>query len=474
MRKRKKDEKPAATPTGDQTQVDLVEEKPRLARMVPLALQHVLIAYAGLITTPLVVGIAIGLSNEELAVLIAANLVVAGIATMIQTLGIWRFGVRYPIVMGSTFTAIGPSIVIGDTYGLPALFGGTLIAGLLTIVVAPWFGKLLKYFPPVVTGSVIAIIGISLLPTSASLIQGEEGTPGYNTPSSFLLAALTVAIVLAVDRFGRGTMKQVSILAALVIGTVLAVLMGKVSFAEVGQHGVLSIPRPFSYGAPEFILAAILPLLVVQFVNMVEATGDTLAIGEIVGRKTGAKEVSRALSADGLGTAIGSVFAPFSLVSFANNVGLVQITRMHSRFVVAVAGLFLVIIGLIAPLGDIAATLPEPVMGGITVVMFGTIGAVGIKILGQADLSSSRNIFVVAVAFAFGMIPVGAPDFWIAMPELLQPVLSSSIAAGGVAAFVINLLLNVWGVKDKPEDGSAAAEEAESGRNPAVEGEANA
>lgn len=441
-----------ASPSPDAGAVNPVDDAPPVQRMIPLAIQHVLIAYGGIITTPIVVGKAVGLHADELAALIAANLVVAGVITLLQTLGVWKVGIRYPIVMGSTFTAIGPAITIGNKYGMAALFGATILAGLVTIPLAPLWGKLLKYFQPVVTGTIITIIGVSLVPTSADLIQGDKGSPGYNNLSSFLLAIITVAIVLAVDRFGKGMVKQLAILIALISGAIIGAFMGKMDFSGVGANGALLAPEPFPFGAPEFILGAILPMLIVQFVNIMECTGQTLAIGEIIGNKTGPRQISRALAADGVGTAVGGMFTPFPLVTFANNVGLVQITKMFSRHVVAVCGGFMILFGLVGPLGDLAAALPEPVLGGITVVMFGTIAVVGIKILGQADLGNSRNIFVIAISFGFGMIPVGAPDFWDAFPEFLQPVLSSSIAAGGVAAFVLNLVLNVWGVKPSGTD----------------------
>lgn len=457
----------AAESVADRTP-DPINDPPPARRMVPLAIQHVLIAYGGIITTPIVVGKAVGLHSGELAALIAANLVVAGVITLLQTLGVWKIGIKYPIVMGSTFTAIGPAITIGNKYGMAALFGATILAGLVTILLAPLWGKLLKYFPPVVTGTIIAIIGVSLVPTSADLIQGDKGDPGYNNLSSFLLAIITVAIVLAIDRFGKGMVKQLAILIALISGAIIGALMGKMDVSGVGHNGVILVPHPFAFGAPDFILGAILPMLIVQFVNIMECTGQTLAIGEIIGRETGPKQISRALAADGVGTAIGGVFTPFPLVTFANNVGLVQITRMFSRHVVAVCGGFMILFGLVGPLGDLAAALPEPVLGGITVVMFGTIAVVGIKILGQADLSNSRNIFVIAISLGFGMIPVGAPDFWNAFPEFLQPVLSSSIAAGGVAAFVLNLVLNVWGNPSgaDEEPGTESTPNADTGREP--------
>ncbi|GAB3800453.1 nucleobase:cation symporter-2 family protein [Humibacter antri] len=440
---------------------DAVDKAPPIYKAIPLALQHVLIAYGGIITTPIVVGLAIGLKPDVLAALISANICVAGAATILQTLGVWKFGVRLPVVMGSTFTAIGPSIVLGKEYGLPAVFGATIVAGVVATAIAPFFGRLLKYFPPIVTGTVIAIIGISLLPTSANLIQGQKGSVGYNSMSSFLLAGITVAIVLVIDRFGRGTFKQLSILIALVVGTIIAIPMGKLDLSSVGDGPFIAVPMPFAFGAPQFILGAILPILIVQFVSMVETVGDVLAIGEIVGRKVGKKEVNRGLLADGAATAIGGIFTPFSLVTFANNVGLVQITKMFSRHVVAIAGGLFILVGLIGPLGGLAAAIPKPVLGGITVIMFGTIAGVGVKILGKADLTNSRNIYIIAISFAFGMIPVGAPNFWEGFPPLLQPVLSTGIAAGSISAFVLNLLLNVWGGKQRrgaaPGDDASAA-----------------
>lgn len=444
--------KRAETPT-DGIVKDAVDTAPPFWKAIPLALQHVLIAYGGIITTPIVVGIAIGLKPDVLATLIAANICVAGAATILQTLGVWRFGAKLPIVMGSTFTAIGPAITLGKEFGLPAVFGATMVSGIICTAISPWFGKLLKYFPPIVTGSVIAIIGISLLPASADLIQGQKGTPGYNSLSSFLLALITVVIVIGIDRLGKGMFKQLAILMGLIFGTLIAIPMGKMDFSQIGSDPVVMIPFPFHMGMPTFILGAILPMLIVQFVSMVETTGDVLAIGEIVGRKVGVKEVTNALLADGASTAVGAIFTPFSLVSFANNVGLVQITKMFSRHVVAIAGGMFIIIGLFGPLGGFAAALPKPVLGGITVVMFGTIAAVGIKMLGQADLTSSRNIYIIAISFAFGFIPVGAPEFWDGFPSILQPVLSTGIASGGIAAFLLNLILNVWGVGRKDKRG---------------------
>ncbi|MDQ0644963.1 nucleobase:cation symporter-2 family protein [Microbacterium murale] len=380
--------KTRSTKAASGRQVDEVDELPPVARMIPFALQHVLICYGGLITTPLVVGLALGLTNAEIAALVAANLTVAGFATILQTVGIWKVGVRYPLLMGASFTSIGPAIMIGEAYGLPALYGATMIAGVVTVIVAPFFAKLLRFFPPVVTGTVIAIIGISLMPKSAGLITGQADDPDFASPIGYVLAIIAIALVLIIDRMGRGLWKQLSILIALVIGTVIAAFLGRVDFSSAAEVPLMQVPQPLMFGPPEFILGAIIPILIVQFVCLVESTGDVLAIGQIVGRKTGPKQVSRALLADGFGTALGALLSPFSLTAFANNVGLAQVTRVYSRWVVALAGVFLILFGFIAPLGQIAAGLPKPVLGGITVVMFGTIAAVGVRMLATADLGS--------------------------------------------------------------------------------------
>ncbi|MDA3627204.1 nucleobase:cation symporter-2 family protein [Saccharopolyspora sp. WRP15-2] len=422
---------------------DAVDTAPPLRQLLPLGLQHVLVAYSGMATVPLLIGLGIGLPTEQIAVLVSANVLVSGIATLLQALGVLNIGARLPIVMGSTFTGITPAILVGKDGGLPAVFGATIVAGLLTWLVAPWFSRLMRFFPPIVTGTIIAIIGFSLLPSTSKLIAGTDpAAADFASPTRLLMALGTILLVVLLEAFAPAAIARFAILTALVLGTLVALPLGLADFSAVGEASWFGAVHPFAFGLPEFTIAAILPMIIIQLVNMVESTGDTLAIGQIAGRDVGREELARALRADGVGTAVAGVFNSFTIVTFGENVGLVSMTRVLSRFVVATAGALLVVIGLLPKLAAVVASLPGPVLGGVGVVMFGTVGAVGVKIMAQADLGNPRNILIVAISFGFGLLPVGAPEFYANLPGVLQPVLSSGIAAGGIAAFLLNLVLN--------------------------------
>ncbi|RDI56043.1 uracil-xanthine permease family protein [Nocardia mexicana] len=433
---------------------DPVDSLPPVRHLVPLALQHVIVAYSGMVTVPLVIGAGLGLSPAQVTTLVTANVLVSGIATLLQSLGVFNIGVRLPIVMGSTFTGITPAVIVGTDAGLPAVFGATIVVGILTWLVAPWFAKLARYFPPIVTGTTIAIIGFSLLPSTSRLIAGAPTAADHGAPKRLLLALGTVVLVVLIERLARPAVGRFAILIALLIGTLVAWPLGLTDFSATASAPIVGLPHPFSFGVPVFVVAAILPMLVVQVVNMVESTGDTFATGQIVGRDLGPRDIARALRADGVGTALAGLFSSFTFVTFGGNVGLVSITRVMSRYVVAAAGLILVIIGLMPKLGAIVASLPGPVLGGIGIVMFGTLGAIGVKFMIAADFSRPRNHLIVAIAFGFGLMPVGAPEFYAHLPSALQTVLSSGIAAGGIAAFVLNLLLNGVERKDTAHDRS--------------------
>lgn len=431
------------TTRAETTTRDAVDTVPRFRQMLPLGVQHLLVAYSGMVTVPLLIGLGVGLSTAQIATLITANVLVSGVATLLQTLGIGNVGVRLPIVMGSTFTGITPAIIVGKEAGLPAVFGATIVAGLLTWLVAPWFSKLIRFFPPIVTGTIIAIIGFSLLPSTATLIAGSNPSAADHGSAGRLILGLgTIVLTVCLERFAPPAVRRFAILIALAVGTLVAIPLGMADFSSVGQADWVGVVKPFEFGAPTFAVSALLPMIIVQLVNMVESTGDTLAIGQIVGRDVGPREISRALRADGIGTAFAGVFGSFTVVTFGENVGLVSITRVMSRFVVATAGAVLVLMSLVPKLGAAVASLPGPVLGGVGVVMFGTVGAVGLRIMGQADLSNGRNILIVAISFGFGLLPVGAPEFYQHLPVVVQTVLTSGIAAGGIAAFLLNLVLN--------------------------------
>ncbi|WP_046260334.1 uracil-xanthine permease family protein [Streptomyces sp. WM6386] len=408
--------------------------------MVPLSLQHLLVAYSGMATMPLLVGVALKLPDDRVRLLISANLLVSGLATLLQTLGFKWFGARLPIVMGATFTAITPAVLIGQEHGLAAVFGATIVAGLVTVAVAPWFGRILHLFPPLVTGSVIAVIGFSLVPSAAGLVTGSgQGGSGVQRLG---LAAVTVVLVVLVERLAPPAVARFSVLVAMAAGTLLAVPLGLFDGSAVGAAKALSLPDPTAFGAPTFVVTAIVAMLVVQVVNMVESVGDTLAVGQIVGRGDDPETVVRALRADGAATVVSGGLSSFPIVTFGQSVGLLSVTRVMSRHVVALSGGLMVLLAFVPALGAAVAAVPGPVLGAVSLVTFGTVGAVGLRILSRADLADGRNLLTAALAFGLGMIPVGAPDFYAPLPASLRTVLDSGIAATGIVAFTLNLLFH--------------------------------
>lgn len=423
-----------------------VDEVPPAGRMVALGLQHVLSMYAGIIAVPLVLASAIGLPQDQVVRIVNASFFMCGVATLIQTLGFPGFGAKLPIVQGTTFAALASMILIGRDYGLPGIYGAVIVAGLFTVLLAPYFSRLLRFFPPVVAGTVITIIGVSLMPVAIRWAGG--GNPAAETfgaPANLGLAALVMGFVLLVTRFGKGFWSRVAVLLGLVFGTLVAALLGKASFATVGTAAAIGFTPPFFFGLPTFALIPILSMILVMLVVMVETTADLLAIGEITEKPVDARTVAAGLRADGLSTALGGVFNVFPFTAFAQNVGLVRFTGIKSRFVVAAAGVILMLLGFFPKLGALVASIPLPVLGGAGLVLFGTVAAAGIQTLSRVNMADTRNLTIVAVSIALGVIPSTVPTLYEKLPDWAGLFLESGITAAAVAAILLNILFNIVG-----------------------------
>lgn len=425
------------------TPVHPVDEVPPVRQLAAFGLQHVLAMYAGAVAVPLIVGGAMKLSPADLAYLITADLLVCGIATLIQCVGFWRFGVRLPIMQGCTFAAVSPMVLIGTTGGgLPAIYGSVIVAGLAIVLLAPVFGRLLRFFPPLVTGTVILIIGISLLPVAGNWAAGGAGAADFGEPKNLALAGFVLAAVLGVQRFAPAFLSRIAVLIGIAVGLAVAVPFGFTDFGGVGDSDWLGISTPFHFGVPTFHASAIISMLVVALVTMTETTGDLIAVGEMTDRKIEPRSLADGLRADGLSTVLGGVFNTFPYTAYAQNVGLVGMTRVRSRWVVAAAGGMLVLLGLLPKLGAIVAAIPAPVLGGAGLVMFGTVAASGLRTLAQVDFKDNHNLTVVAVSVAVGVLPVGVPTVYEKFPDWFQTVMNSGISAGCLTAIVLNLLFN--------------------------------
>jgi NCS2 family nucleobase:cation symporter-2 len=413
--------------------------------LLTLGLQHVLVMYAGAVAVPLIVGSALALPRDQVAFLISADLFACGLATLIQTLGIWIFGIRLPVIMGCTFAAVGPMIAIGTdpSLGLTAIFGSTIAAGVIGIVLAPMIGKLLRFFPPVVVGTVIAVIGLSLMEVGINWAAGGVGNPDYGNPVYLGLSLTVLVLILLINRFGRGFIANISVLLGIVAGFAIALALGRVNLDGVAAAPWVGIVMPFHFGLPRFDPLSIATMVMVMFVTFIESTGMFLAVGDMVERPVDQRTLVRGLRVDGLGTLIGGLFNSFPHTSFSQNVGLIGVTGVKSRYVCAMGGAILVALGLFPKMAQTVAAVPPFVLGGAGVVMFGMVAASGIKVLAKVDfVKNQHNLFIVAVSVGLGLVPVVAPQFFARLPSALSPVLHSGILLASVSAVVLNLVFN--------------------------------
>lgn len=487
--------------------VDEVLPAPRLAA---LGIQHVLVMYAGAIAVPLIVGRALKLDPEQVAFLISADLFVCGLVTLIQSLGATQwFGIKLPVMMGVTFAAVGPMVAMANanpgTEGARILFGAIIGAGVIAFLIAPLVSRMLRFFPPVVTGTIIVVIGASLMriginwifgnpvgPTAPRLVAPEHaawlksvtelaGSAGSTIPalpeklalaptlnnaayapvSNIIISAIVLASILLIARFGKGFLANIAVLLGIVIGGLLTASLGMMHFDKVADAHWFALITPFRFGAPIFDPVLIFTMTLVMIVVMIESTGMFLALGEMTGKKVSQPMLSAGLRTDGLGTIIGGIFNTFPYTSFSQNVGLVGVTGVKSRFVCVAGGVILMVLGLVPKMGALVEALPTVVLGGAGLVMFGMVAATGIRILSQVDFKTNRNnLFVVAVSIGFGMIPLVAPDFKMWLPHGIHPLVESGILLASVSAVVLNAFFNGTRVDEAEVREAAMAAEA--------------
>jgi len=420
-----------------------VDEMLPLGKLFTYGLQHVLAMYAGAVAVPLILANALGLSPEELVYLINADLFTCGIATIIQTIGFWKMGVRIPIIQGVTFAAITPMILIGKAHGLPGIYGSIIVAGMVTFLISPYFSRLLRFFPAVVTGTIITLIGVTLMPVAVRWAAGgNPAAKDFASAPYILLALATLGVVLFYYRYFKGFLSNIAVLLGLITGTLIAIPLGMVKFSQVAASNWLGVTTPFAFGMPVFDPASIAAMVVVMLVVMTETTGDCIAIGEIVEKPITTDDLTRCLRADGFSTMLGGILNSFPYTAFAQNVGLVGLTNVKSRFVVAAAGVILVVLGLFPKFAAVISSIPVPVLGGAGIAMFGMVAASGIKTLSRVNFNGTHNIMVVAVSMGIGMITLDVPNFYQNFPAWAKVILNSGITAGSITAIVLNIVLN--------------------------------
>ncbi|MGH3350149.1 MAG: nucleobase:cation symporter-2 family protein [Nocardioides sp.] len=419
------------------------DERHPPGQLLAYGTQHILTMYGGVIAPPLIVGGAAGLSGTELALLVTAGLFVSGLATLLQTLGLGPFGSRLPIVQGISFASVSTMVTIASEDGLRPVFGAIIVAGLIGLVLSSFFAQLVRLFPAVVTGTIITVIGLSLMPVAFRWAMGNDAeAPDYGSMTNIAYAGLTLLIILVISRVFQGAISRLSILIGIVVGTVIATVAGRADFSSVGESDVVALPPVLHFGGPTFEVGAIVSMTIVVLVIMTETTADILAIGEIVETDVDAKRVARGLRADMAATTVAPLFGTFPCSAFAQNVGLVALTGVRSRYVVATGGLVLLLLGLLPIVGAVVAAIPYPVLGGAGIVLFGSVAASGIRTLSRVDYEDNLNMVIVSVAIAVGILPIAAPTFWDAFPEWLGVIMHSGISATALVAVVLNLVFN--------------------------------
>ena len=443
-------------------------------RLFPLGLQHVLVMYAGAVAVPLIVGRALKLTPDQVAFLISADLFCCGIATLIQSIGMPFFGIRMPVMMGVTFASVVPMLAMANNpaIGILGIYGAVIAAGIFGILIAPFVSRMLPLFPPVVTGTIITVIGISLMriginwaggtipmikKAAADGSIGDFPNPGYGNLDNLGIAAAVLIFVLLLTRYGRGFVANVAVLLGIIFGAVLAWGLDKMSFAKVEAAPWFAPIMPFQFGMPTFDLVAVITMCLVMIVVFIESTGMFLALGDMTGKKVTQQDLSNGLRADGAGTLIGGIFNTFPYTSFSQNVGLVGVTGVRSRWVTVAGGLILIVLGLCPKLSVLVESVPVAVLGGAGIVMFGMVAATGIRILSDVDFKTNRNnLFTVAISIGFGMIPLVSNNlFFKKLPESLQPLLESGILLTAISAVLLNLFFN--GLVSQDEASAAAA-----------------
>ena len=418
-----------------------------LNQSIPLGIQHVFAMFAGNITVPLIVAGVFGVTTAEKIFLIQMALFAAGVATIIQTVGYKNIGSRLPIIQGTSFAFI-PIMLPFKAFGLGAIFTAAFIGGIFQI----WIGKMLKpirhMFPPLVTGIVVLMIGISLLKVGFKYAGGGVWLMN-NKPEIFgnwehLLIAGTVLIVaLLCNIRGKGMVSSASILIGIIAGFVIAALLGEIRWGKIAAAGWFAFPMPFQYGI-DFVWGAVILMLFMSIVTTIETIGDISAttMGG-ANREATDKELSGGIMADGVGTAFASIFNAMPNTSYSQNAGLVAFTGVISRHVGTVAGVILILLGLFPKLGGIIAAMPDSVIGGAAIIMFGLIAGAGIKLISKTEMSQ-RNILILALSLSFGIGLYAFPEFVAHIPDFgikLKLLLTTGLIPAGLLAFILNATL---------------------------------
>ena len=417
--------------------MELKEEKHSQAAV--LGLQHLLAMYSGSILVPIMIAGALGYSSQQLTYLISTDIFMCGVATFLQLQLNKYFGIGLPVVLGVAFQSVAPLIMSGQKHGSGAMFGALIVSGIYVLLIAGIFSKIANFFPPIVTGSVITTIGLTLIPVAIGNMGNNSEKP---TAQSLLLAAVTILIILLVNIFAKGFLKSISILIGLIIGTIIASFMGLVDFAPVTQAPLVHVPTPFYFGIPKFELSSIVMMCIIATVSLVESTGVYFALSDITNEKLDSIRLRNGYRAEGLAVLLGGIFNTFPYTGFSQNVGLVKLSGIKTRLPIYYAAGFLVLLGLVPKFGALAQIIPSPVLGGAMLVMFGFVSAQGLQMLARVDFEHNEHHFLIAAVSISAGVGLNGSNLFNSLPTGLQMFFSNGFVMASVIAIVLNLILN--------------------------------
>ncbi|MDK0889726.1 nucleobase:cation symporter-2 family protein [Clostridium perfringens] len=424
------------------TEVNLiygVDDDLDLPKKVLFGLQHIFAAFGGIIVVPLVIATSLGFDSKVTTALISASILGSGLATIIQAKGIFKVGARVACIMGTDFTFVSPAISVGSVLGLPGIIGATILGSLFEVILSFFIKPLMKFFPPLVTGTVVALIGLTLLPVSIDWAAGGAGSANYASLENLAVAMFVLIITLLLNNYGKGIISSASILIGIVVGYIVCIPLGLVDFTSVKKASWLSFPKILEFGVT-FDAKAIMAFIPAYFVATIGTVGCLKAIGETSNIDIGDKRVAAGVLSDGVGSALGGLVGSCPNTSFSQNIGIISLTKVASRHVAVMAGILLVILGFLPKVAAIITGIPNPVLGGVGIMMFGTVAAAGIRTLSNIKLTE-RNLLIIAISMGLGLGVTFRPDVIHNLPEAIRMIFSSGISTGTIAALILNAVL---------------------------------
>ena len=394
--------------------------------------------YAGAVAVPLLIGTGLGFNEAQMTYLISIDIFMCGIATLLQLVVTRFFGIGLPVVLGCAIQAVSPLILIGTKSGISAIYGAIIAAGIFIVLIAGIFSKIKVLFPPLVTGTVITVIGLTLIPVAITKIGGgDAAAANFGDPTNLLLGFVTIALIIGVQVFGKGFIRSIAVLIGLIGGTILAALLGLVDLSAIAHAPVFHLPQPFYFGLPTFDLWSIVLMIIISIVSLVESTGVYFALGDITEKPITGNDLKRGYRAEGLAVILGGIFNTFPYTG-----GLVQLSGIKTRRPIFFSAIFLIVLGLFPKVGAIAQIIPEAVLGGGMLVMFGMVAVQGMRMLSKVDFMNDKNLLVIAVSIGFGLGFNMMPTLFSQMPETVQMFTGNGIVMSSLTAIVLNLFFN--------------------------------